>query len=67
MENPVICTRKLASRLLPELPRKNLWSICDYMNLVNVRAHRAMWDTAVTVDVFKNLLKLLEKNESQIK
>ncbi len=61
MENPVLCTRKLTSRLIPELPRKNLWSICDHMNLINDQAHRAMWDTVVTVEVFKNLLKLLEK------
>lgn len=60
IENPVICTRKLTSRLIPQLPRKNLWSICEYMNLTNDQAHRAMSDTAVTVDVFKNLLKLLE-------
>lgn len=61
MENPVLCTRKLTSRLIPELPRKNLWSICEHMNLVNDQAHRAMSDTAVTVEVFKNLLKLLTK------
>lgn len=61
MENPVLCTRKLTSRLIPELPRKNLWSICEHMNLVNEQAHRAMWDTEVTVEVFKNLLKLLTK------
>jgi DNA polymerase-3 subunit alpha (Gram-positive type) len=24
MENPVVCTRKLTSRLIPQLPRKNL-------------------------------------------
>ena len=61
MKNPVVCTRKLTSRLIPELPRKNLWSICDHMWLINDAAHRAMWDTVVTVEVFKNLLKLLEK------
>ena len=61
IKNPVLCTRKLASRLLPELPRKNLWTICEHMNLINDAAHRAMWDTAVTVEIFKNLLKLLEK------
>lgn len=61
LENPVICTRKLTSRLIPELPKKNLWSICDYMWLTNKNAHRAMWDTIVTVEVFKNLLILLEK------
>ncbi len=61
LENPVICTRKLSSRLIPELPRKNLQSICEHFKLTNNQAHRAMWDTAVTVEIFKNLLKLLEK------
>ncbi len=70
LENPVVCTRKLSSRLIAELPRKNLWSICEYFNLTNNQAHRAMWDTSVTVEIFKNLLKLLEqkwvKNKSEI-
>lgn len=61
IENPVICTRKLASRLLPDLPKKNLWSICDYFQLTNNQAHRAMSDTQVTVDIFKNFLELLDQ------
>lgn len=60
IENPCICTRKLSSRLLPQLPKKNLWSLCDYFCLTNERAHRAMWDTKVTVDIFIELLKILE-------
>lgn len=63
LENPVICTRKLSSRLIPELPRKNLGTICEHFGLINNQAHRAMWDTTVTVEIFKNLLKLLEKKE----
>lgn len=61
IENNCICTRKLANRLLPELPKKNLWTICDYFWLKNERAHRAMWDTKVTVEIFKNFLDLLNK------
>lgn len=60
IENPCICTRKLCSRLLPELPKKNLWSICEYYWLKNRRAHRAMWDTEVTVEIFKFFLEKLE-------
>lgn len=60
MKNEILCTRKLSNRLIPELPKKNLWSICDYMWLVNDSAHRAMSDAKVTLEVFKNLLKLLE-------
>lgn len=60
IQNPCLCTRKLSSRLIPELPKKNLWSLCEYYWLINERAHRAMWDTQVTVEIFKNLLKILE-------
>ena len=61
IENSCLCTRKLANRLLPELPKKNLWTICDYYWLKNERAHRAMWDTKVTVEIFRNFLDLLNK------
>ena len=61
IENSCLCTRKLANRLLPELPKKNLWTICDYYWLKNERAHRAMWNTKVTVEIFRNFLDLLNK------
>lgn len=61
IENSCLCTRKLANRLLPKLPKKNLWTICDYYWLKNERAHRAMWDTKVTVEIFRNFLGLLNK------
>jgi len=61
IQNQYICTRKLANRLIPELPKKNLWTLCEYFWLKNERAHRAMWDTKVTVEIFKYLLKLLGK------
>lgn len=60
IQNPCLCTRKLSSRLIPQLPKKNLWSLCDYFCLTNERAHRAMWDTKVTVEIFRELLKILE-------
>lgn len=61
IQNPCLCTRKLSSRLIPELPKKNLWSLCEYFCLTNERAHRAMWDTKVTVEIFKNLLDRLNQ------
>ena len=60
IQNECICTRKLSSRLLPDLPKKNLWSLCEYYWLHNERAHRAMWDTKVTVEIFRNLLTMLQ-------
>lgn len=62
IKNECLCTRKLANRLIPDLPKKNLWSICDYLGLKNERAHRAMWDTKVTVEIFKHFLQLLNQN-----
>lgn len=61
ISNNCLCTRKLANRLLPNLPKKNLWSLCEYLSLKNERAHRAMWDTKVTVEIFRHFLELLNK------
>ena len=54
LENPTICTLKIARKLLPDLPNRKLWTICEYFWITNERAHRAMWDTRAT-------LKVLEK------
>ena len=61
IQNEYLCTRKLANRLLPNLPKKNLWTLCNYFLLTNECAHRAMWDTKVTVEIFKHFLNLLDK------
>lgn len=61
MTNPKICTRKLATRLLPDLPSKKLSSLCEYYGLVNDATHRAMGDTAVTTKIFTNFCDELKK------
>lgn len=53
LENQTICTLKIARRLLPELPNKKLWTICEYFWIINERAHRAMWDTRATLEVLQ--------------
>jgi len=60
IENPVLCTRKLANRLLCELPSKRLEMICNHFCITNQRAHRAMSDVDVTVQVLENFLKMLD-------
>lgn len=59
--NDKICTRKLANRLLPELPSKKLSSICEHLNVKNVQAHRAMSDVHATVQVFSHFLDLMQE------
>lgn len=65
--NEKICTRKLATRLLPQLPSKKLSAICEHLNVQNQRAHRAMTDVLATNEVFSNFLNTLNKAEIKTK
>ncbi|MBS3165585.1 3'-5' exonuclease [Candidatus Woesearchaeota archaeon] len=65
--NPRLCTRKLAHRLFPELPRKRLQDLCEHLNIRNTQAHRAMGDVLATTQVFNNMLDILgEKGITEI-
>lgn len=57
--NNKLCTRKLANRLFPELPRKRLQDLCEHLSITNSQAHRAMADVQATTEVFVNMLNLL--------
>lgn len=61
IENNILCTRKLANRLVPELPSKRLEILCEHFNITNQRAHRAMGDVMATVEVFKQFLDILRR------
>jgi DNA polymerase-3 subunit alpha (Gram-positive type) len=60
LENERLCTRKLANRLFPELPRKRLGDLCGHLNIQNVQAHRAMGDVQATALVFNEMLGILQ-------
>ncbi|MBN2880790.1 3'-5' exoribonuclease [Candidatus Woesearchaeota archaeon] len=59
LENEKICTRRLASRLLPDLPNKKLSTIAESFGVVNENAHRAMADVKATTEIFLRFLDLL--------
>ena len=59
--NDRLCTRKLANRLFPELPRKRLQDLCEHLNVKNLQAHRAMADVLATTEVFNNMLNILDE------
>ena len=61
IKNHTLCTRKLANRLVPELPSKRLECLCEYFNVNNKQAHRAMGDVMATIKVFEQFLRLLKK------
>ena len=57
LENELICTMKLARKLLPDLDNKKLCTVCDYFWVINDQAHRAMSDTLATTEVFQHFLE----------
>lgn len=65
--NKKLCTRKLASRILPNLPNKKLSTLCDHFNIKNSQAHRALSDVRATVKVFENMLDILNQKNIQKK
>lgn len=62
LNNETICTVKLANRLLPHLPSKKLSSVCEYYEITNKEAHRAMSDVLATTEVFSKFLEQLAKS-----
>jgi len=63
LENPKLCTCKLARRLLPELPSKRLSSLCEHFGINNNQAHRARSDAFSTLKIFDNFINMLKEKE----
>jgi DNA polymerase III epsilon subunit family exonuclease len=61
LENPRLCTVKLANRIHSELPSKRLSSLCEFYGVTNENAHRAMSDVDATIKIFYGMLDHLEK------
>jgi DNA polymerase III epsilon subunit family exonuclease len=59
LSNKKLCTRKLANRIFPQLPRKRLGDVCEHLGVTNTNAHRAMSDVLATVDVFTNMVDVM--------
>ncbi|MBN2567760.1 hypothetical protein JXB02_06790 [Candidatus Woesearchaeota archaeon] len=57
--NDILCTRRLATRLLPDLPSKRLEALCEHFRITNERAHRALADARATTRVFIGFRKQL--------
>ena len=59
LTNPVLCTLKLARRLLPSLRRRGLDALASHFVLPLHERHRALGDVRITVEVLFHLLELL--------
>lgn len=52
LENKDICTRNLARKIVPTIPSYRLSSLCNYFDIKNESAHRAMSDVYATTKLF---------------
>ncbi len=61
---PQLCTRKLSSRILADLPRKALDQVCHHLGIRINNRHRAFGDARATAHLLVELLELIvEKHE----
>lgn len=57
----LICTRLLAKKLIPELPRRSLAELCTFLGITNTRAHRALQDAEATAEALQHLIQRAEE------
>ncbi len=62
LQNPSLCTLRLARRLLPGLPSKGLSSLIDFFGLQVPDRHRALGDAAAAAEI---LLRFLDQLASE--
>jgi DNA polymerase III epsilon subunit family exonuclease len=55
---PVLCTRRLARGLRPDLRRRDLGSLCEVYDIPNRARHRAFGDAEATARLFTELVAL---------
>ena len=60
---PVFCTQRLGRRIVPELGRYNLDSICAHFGVRNTARHRALGDARATASVW---IELLERARAEL-
>jgi DNA polymerase III epsilon subunit family exonuclease len=60
---PVLCTQRLARRILPELGRYNLDRVCAHFGIRNPARHRALGDVRATAALLVELLQLAQARE----
>ena len=59
LSNPILCTLKLARRLLPTVKRRGLDALASHFALPLTDRHRALGDVRLTVEVLFHLLESL--------
>lgn len=65
--NDFVDTLRLSRKLLPELKHHRLSDLANYYNIDTTGNHRSLTDVRITIEIFKNLEKLVESKYSNIK
>ena len=63
LRNPTLCTVKLSSRILPNLPSKSLGPVAEYLNITIPERHRASGDAYATALVLVKFLSFVQRKE----
>lgn len=63
LTNPQLCTVKLSSRILPQLPSKSLGPVAEHLNIKIPERHRASGDAYATALVLVKYLSYLQRKE----
>jgi DNA polymerase-3 subunit epsilon len=63
LRNPTLCTVKLSSRILPNLPSKSLGPVAEHLNIKIPERHRASGDAYATALVLVKYLSYVQKKE----
>ncbi len=61
LDNPVLCTLRLARQLFPSLPSKSLKDVVKFLKIKHKNLHRALADAMVTAKVLIKMMDILEE------
>jgi DNA polymerase-3 subunit epsilon len=63
LSNPQLCTVRLASRILPQLPSKSLGPVAEFLSVKIPERHRASGDAYATALILVKFLSYLQRKE----
>jgi DNA polymerase-3 subunit epsilon len=65
LQGPRVCTMRLARRLLPDLPRRNLDTVSYHFGITIEGRHRAVGDAVAAARVLWKLVGIAKENGAQ--
>lgn len=66
LDIPQLCTRKLSSRVFPQLPRKALDQVCHHLGIKISGRHRAYGDARATAHLLIELLEFVRERHEVV-